>query len=266
MASAFPFSMAWEQTRESLSLHHPLILPVAAALLFLPQLLFARYGGDLDPGSVAGMEASRLGPALVLLLAAALGQVITQIYVSLIALGEGGPTLGATLARSVALAPKGLAISLLQSLALAPAIPLLTSPATAERLVGLPLLAAGFWLVLRLIYAIPILATRNRGVFAALQESFARTSGQVLRIGASIGLLLFGFLLLLVVIGSLMAILAQFAGVLGGDGAADGWGPARWLQTLVQTAIAVGLSVILAAFVAILFRQSRDQSRDQPRG
>lgn len=259
MASAFSFSEAWERTREILSRDAPLILPVGAALLFLPQLILARFGGELDPGSISLLDGSSLLLVLLLVLAAALGQVIAQLHVALLTLGLGGPTLGATLVTAISLAPKGLAISLLQSMALVPAILLLTGQAMGQRLGGLVLLGAGFWLLLRLIYALPILVADRSGVMASLQRSFELTAGQVLRVGAAIGLLLFGFLILLVVVGSLSAILAQLLGGLTNQGLDESWGVARWLATLVQTALSAGLSVILAAFITTMFAGTRSQ-------
>lgn len=262
LTSALTFSEAWARARDSLSAHHALFLPVAAALLFLPQLVLGRYGGQLDPGAVAGLEGDRLGLVLLMVMAAAIGQVVTQIHVSLVTLGAGGPTVGATLARSAGLAPRGLGISLLQSLAIAPAIPLLAGASMGERLGGLLLLGAGFWLVLRLIYAIPVLAATNCGVFEALKRSYELTSGKALRVAASIGLLLVGFLFLLLVVGSLTAIAAQLLDALSGGGEAEAWGLGRWMNLLVQTLLSAALSVILSVFVAILFRDAALQSRD----
>ncbi|WP_448579850.1 glycerophosphoryl diester phosphodiesterase membrane domain-containing protein [Thermaurantiacus sp.] len=259
MASAFSFSGAWERTRNSLSHNAPLILPVAAALLFLPQLILARFGGDLDPDSITQRDGASLVIVLLLVLAAALGQVIAQLHIAFLTLGLAGPTLGATLAAAIGLAPKGLAISLLQSMALVPALLLLSGEAMGQKLGGLLLLVAGFWLLLRLIYALPILVADRSGVMGSLQKSFDLTAGHVLRIGAAIGLLLFGFLILLVVIGSLSAILAHLVGGLTGESMREGWGVTRWLATLIETALAAGLSVILAAFVATMFAVTRDQ-------
>ncbi len=259
LASAFSFSEAWERTRESLSRDAPLILPVAAALLFLPQLILARFGGDLDPDSISRLDGTSLFLVLLLVIAAALGQVIAQLHVALLTLGLAGPTLGATLAAAISLAPKGLAISLLQSMSLVPAILLLSGETMGQKAGGLVLLGPSFWLLLRLIYALPILVADRSGVVGSLQRSFELTAGQVLRIAAAIGLLFFGFLILLVVIGSLSAIVAQLIGGLTGDPMGEGWGVARWIATLVQTALATGLSVILAAFVATMFAGTRGQ-------
>ncbi|MCS6985877.1 MAG: hypothetical protein NZM40_00275 [Sphingomonadaceae bacterium] len=232
----------------------PVLAPVAAAFLFLPQLLLARVGGlaatdrAAEPGSTILL--------LPLLAAAVVGQVVVQVFATLLSLGAARPTVGATLAASFALVPRGLMVSFVQSLPLLPPAVLLASGGTAGTIMGLPLLAIGLWVLVRLLPAFPVMAVEGAGVVEAVERSWRLTAGRTGGLAGSLALLLLGFLLLLLVTLAATGILASLVGALTGP-AREGWGLARWLEASVQCALSAALAVVLSVFVAMLYGRLR---------
>jgi hypothetical protein len=245
------FASVWNETRERFIGTLPLTAPVAAALLFLPQLLIFRYAPDPgpNPAQVALPPSVLLGFGVALVC-----QLLAQLFASLTVVGRRGQTVAEALALAARRAPAGLAASVGQSLALVPGLVFLLSGDPVARFAGLLLLVPGAIVALRLMLSLPAIAERGLGPIAALRRAWDLSTGQVLRIAGQTCLLLVGLLLVFLVVSGLGAALAAMGTLAGGEGA-SGWTLGRWLSALVTAAAGAGMTILFAQFVAVLYRR-----------
>ncbi len=242
------FAALWAETWGRFVASLPLMLPVAGALLFLPQLIVQRFA------MASGAPAQGLSPAVLLGLGVLLaGQLLAQLFASLTVVGRPGQTVGEALGLAARRAPAGLAASFLQSLALLPSLPLLASSDPGLRLLGLLLFLPGTFVALRLMLALPAIADRGDGPLAALERAWRLSSGRVGPILGQTSLVLLGLILVFLVASGLAAALAAI-GTLADGGPSDRWSVGRWLSALVTAATASGITVLFAQFVAVLYR------------
>lgn len=238
----------WAEARATVHAEREVLAAISGAFLLLPQLLLARYGGQFlpttDPGAVPDW------PVFLLLLLAVAGQVVGQLFASLLLLCPGPATGGSLLQRALALLPAGLVTSIAQSLCLVPAILLLLMPQMPVRLLGLVALVPGVYLFVRLNLSIAALASGTPGALAALSESFRATAGQVLALLGRLLPVLFGFLLLLMLAGVVATLLSL-------NSAPTEWGIGRWVGLMLSTIIGAAMTLVLALMLAIMWRALR---------
>lgn len=246
------FATLWNATRDTLRARLGEVAPIAAAFMFLPQLLLARMGGAI--ASEATPQAADALPLVVMMAVVIVSQMVAQLAITAMALGIGtGATVADILRASAARVVPGLVASLAQSLviglglALAVASPLL-------RPAGLVLmLGPGVYLFARLSVAMAALVAEGGGPTEACRRSLVLTHGAGFRILGWLLLLVFGLLvasLIVSLFGTALGAMLKLA--LGTP--ASGWGASEWVGALVSTAAGTAMSVVLVVFAAMLYR------------
>lgn len=232
------FGALWAATTRFVAGNLVLLLPVAAAFSFLPQLLLSYGMRDMPADAAAIPDGLRL--RFVLLLAIVMSSsVIGQLTVVQLVLGRSG-TLGEIIGRSLRLFLPGLAATLMQSLAIAFGMLLLILP--------------GLYLMGRLILTLSVVADRGLDPVAALRHSWALTEGQGFRILMMVLALFLAMLTLLILMGGIGAAIGVVGAVAGVPAAESGWSIGAWLFELSAAALSAVLGLYFAVFVAQLYR------------
>ncbi len=255
------FGLLWPDTVASVRRHAELLLPLAAAFLFLPQLLLARHVADRQPqeifvGDAFPGDAFALG---LLLLASTLGQLVMARIIAND--GTKGQTLGAELRAAAARLPAAMAAFLaLTVLLLIAALP----PAMLALLLGggnlavvVAVLVAGFWVFARVGIVLPLVATDEPDPMSAIASAWRLTRGRALRIAAMLVTLLAGFGLLLIGIAGIGAAVGVISTMATGP-SESGWSIGRWLFELVNAAASAAAGTFYIAFltrVALALKQ-----------
>ena len=233
------FGGLWAATTRFVASHGHLLLPVAAAFLFLPQLLFQFGMRDMPADATSIPEDMRWRFALLLAVVASLS-ILGQLTITQLALGRGERhDLRSLLGYSAAMFLPALAASLMQSIAVAIGLFLLILP--------------GLYLAARLILVVPALVDGARDPLEALRASWRLTQGNGLRILAMLGALVAAFLVIIVLmsgIGSAIGVVSAVAG----DQPATGWGLGRWLFELANSAVSAAAALYYMVFVTMLYR------------
>lgn len=249
------FGRLWPETVAAVRRHADLLWPIAAAFLFLPQLLLARHvagrtADQLFKGTAFASDMVALG---LLVIVSTFGQLAVARLVALD--GTQGRTLGAELSAAVVRLPAALAafmatLLLFSVAAFVPAaLAFLLGGGTSAAIAAV--LLAGLWLMARLAIVLPLLATGAPDPFAAIAEAWRLTRGRSLRIIGMLATLLLGFLLLVVGISGLGAAAGVISTLAVGP-AAEGWGIGRWLFELANAAASAAMGTFYMAFLAIL--------------
>jgi hypothetical protein len=249
------FGRLWPVTVAAVRRHTDLLWPLAAAFLFLPQLLLARHVADRKPDQLFVGEAFA-GDAVavgLLLLVTTLGQLVMARIVAHD--GTEGRTLGAELRTAVARLPAAMAVfaAMLVLFLIASFLPatLLTLMGGGTALAVAAVLVAGLWLWARLGIVLPLVATDHPEPVWAIGSAWRLTRGRALRILGMLAVLVLGFLLLAAGIGGIGAA-AGFVTTLATGKAADGWGVGRWLFELINAAASAAVGTFYIAFLTLL--------------
>lgn len=249
------FGRIWPETVARVRRHTDLLWPLAAAFLFLPQLLVARHVADRTPGQLFTGEAL-VGDAFaiaLLLLFSTFGQLVMARIVAHD--GTRGQTLGTELRVALSRLPVAIA-----SLFILVILFMFASflPAALAFLVGggnagaiLAVVLCGFWLAARLGIVLPLVATNQPEPVSAITTAWRLTRGRTLRIAAMLTTLLLGFLLLFIGIAGLGAAAGVISTMATGP-AVEGWGIGRWLYELINTAASAALGTFYIAFLTVL--------------
>ncbi len=227
-----------------------MMLPVAAAFLFLPQLLFSRHVGDALPAEL--FKGDRLPGDAFAVSALLLVSLVGQLAITFIAVrnGTAGLTLGEVLKRSLLLLLPALAASMMQGLAVGFGMLLFIVP--------------GLWLLSRLAVVMPLVATDVPDPVNALKASWGLTDGHALRILGMLAILIFGFILISLGVNGLGAAVGVISTVASGQPAA-GWGVGRWLFEALSAGASAAIGVVYLCFLATLCRslQALPQGADR---
>lgn len=234
----FNFATVWEGTLAHLRALVSVLVPLAAAFWFLPQLVFARLLGDSTPAEwFEGPGALR---SVVVLGIVLLASIIGQLSVSALALGSFGPaTVGETLKEASGRLPAALAASLIQGIAFGFGLVLLILP--------------GLYLLGRLWLVVPLIVAETRDPLDAVRRSWELTRGRGLQMMGFVAIMLTGVLLLTLAASGLASGVGALLSLALGT-PEQGWGLSRWLVELVNTAVSAGLALLLALFVAEVYR------------
>lgn len=228
------------------------IVPVSGALLVLPLLLLVRAMGLdlLEPKPDLGPP----GPAVgLLLLAVLLLSILGQLFVTALAIGQAGETVGSLLARLTRLLPQGVAIGFIQAVPVSLGLQAMASSQPVLAFAGASMVGVGVYLFARMMVALPVLVGEGGGVLAALQRSWELTSGRTLGLIVLLLALMVGFFVLAVLLVALAAPVAAIATLLLGD-PATGWGPAQWVNGLLLAALQTSLTVMVALVAGRAYR------------
>lgn len=242
------FAPIWADTLAIVRRHGELLWPLAAAFIFLPQLLIALAA----PEQAAGAK-PELGKAfLVLALAGAsiIATLLAQLATSFIAMNDGtsGLTLGQVLARSARLSLPALAVVLIQGIAIVMGFLLLILP--------------GFWVLARLSVAQPVVANGPHDPLEALKESWRLTDGHALRILGLLAILTLGILLIYFGIVAL-GVAAGAISTIAAGAPAEGWGLGRWAFEVISAATVAGMGVVSMCFYTSLLKALRRLPRSE---
>jgi len=233
------FGRLWPLTLAVVKRHAELLVPVALAFLFLPQLLFNWRVGDALPDELFGADrlAGDLGALAFLLLFSLIGQLV----ITFIAARDGtdGLTLAQVLKRSMLLLLPALAASMMQGLAVGFGLLLFILP--------------GLWLLSRLVLVMPLIATDVPDPVNALRTSWRLTEGHALKILGMLAILVLGFIMLSVGINGLGAAVGVISTVATGQ-PAEGWGLGRWLFESVAALASAFIGTIYLSFIATMHR------------
>ena len=236
------FGPIWADTLGLVRRHGDLLWPVAAAFLFLPQLLVAA----LSPEKSAG-QTPTLGASLLVLGVAGAGIVVTllgQVSMAFLAMNDGtaGLTLGQVLRRAAGLAMPALAVVLIQGIAIIAGLLFLILP--------------GFWILARLSVSLPVVATGPRDPLEALRESWRVTEGHALRILGCLCILTLGVLILYLGILAIgVAVGASSTIAVGAP--PEGWGLGRWAFEVISAAAVAVMGVVSMCFYSSLLKALR---------
>ncbi len=237
------FGAVWTATQESVRRTSELLVPVAAAFLFLPQLMLQLATGDTPPDQwFSGDRSAVIIAALLIVVGVSL---VGQLVLTHIALrgGTGAEhTLGGVIAQSGGLALPSLAANLIQGIMVAFGMLLLILP--------------GLWLLARFLLVVPIIVSGTRDPVEALKQSWSMTADNGFRILGMLLVLILGFLLISIAISGLGAAVGVIGAVASGE-AADGWGIGRWAFELLSAAVSAAISVYWVTFIAMLFKALR---------
>ncbi len=237
------FASLWEAAVASLRRDQALLVPVAAAFLFLPQLLLARWVGDLPVNQwFSGGNAAR---TLILFVPVVLASLVGQLSLTAILLGEGeGQTVSQAIGASAGRAAPALAANLIQALGFGFGLLLLILP--------------GFYVLGRLSLVIPLIVSQTRDPVDAIQRSWHLTRGRGLQVMAWFATLFLGFLLVSIAVNGLAAAFGVVSAIAEGGVAEEGrWGLGRWIFELMGGALSAGITLLLIAFTAELYRALR---------
>lgn len=234
------FGSLWAATTRFLAENGTLLLPLAAAFLFLPQLLLSFGMRDIPADATSIPEDMRFRFTLLLALVISFS-VIGQLTVAQMVLGSGH-SLGELLKKSLILFVPALAASLMQSIAIGFGLLLLLIP--------------GLYLIGRLVLVVPVIADGERDPVQALKRSWKLTQGE-------------GFRVLFMVLGLLLAMLVVVL-LMSGIGAAmgvvtavtvgqpdEGWGIGSWLFEMASSAVSALTGLCYMIFIAHLYRSLR---------
>lgn len=212
-------------------------MPVAAAFLFLPQLLFNWRVGDATPDQL--FAAGRAGGDILALLFLILMSLLGQLVAVRISIDDGtaGDTLGDLLRTAVRRLLPALAASLLQGMAVFAGLLLFILP--------------GIWLFARLCLATPLVATSQPDPIEALKRSWQLTDGQALKIIGMLGVLVLGLLLVTIGIAGLGAAVGVVSTIAAGQ-PEEGWGIGRWLFELLAAGASAAIGLVYICFLGRL--------------
>lgn len=229
------FGPLWRRTIAVIRRHGDLLWPLAAAMFFLPQLLFAMVEPDRSNGLDLDFAASV--PVVATLVAGLLVTVIGQVVVAFVAVQDGtaGLTFGQVIVRSGGLVVPAFAMLLLQGLATVAGILLLIVP--------------GLLLFARLAVALPLLATGPRDPLLALRASWRLTDGNTLRILVSLVTLLAGIFLFYAGVLSLGLLLGSPDALTASFGR---WSMGRWVLELLSAGAVAAIGLVSVAFYSSL--------------
>jgi hypothetical protein len=242
-------SRAWDETKEILARDGKLFVPVAGALVFLPQVLVGLLSGD-------GTEGRTLWGILTFL--AALIALVGQLAIVRLALSSGLsvgdairhgfsralPFLLAVLLMVIAIGLVGILVALLLSLAGIVAI----DPATGDAgprdvaIVGLILLIPLIYLAVRLLPLVAVASSEPVGPIALLKRSWALTRGHFGRLRGFILVFLIAAIVLLAAVGIVVGLVV---GLLFGD-------PTPLSVAALVLAIVVGIAQTTVTVVYIV--------------
>jgi hypothetical protein len=256
------FGRLWPETVACVRRHTDLLWPLAAAFLFLPQLLLARHVADRQPdeifvGDAFPGDAIALG---LLLLVSTLGQLVMARIVAND--GTGGRTLGAELRAAASRLPAAmaafLALTVLLLLAALPPAMLAVVLGGGNLAVVIAVLVAGFWVFARVGIVLPLLATDDPDPMSAIASAWRLTRGRALRIAVMLLTLLAGFGLLLIGIAGIGAAVGVISTIATGP-AETGWSIGRWLFELVNAAASAAAGTFYIAFLTRLAEALKQQ-------
>ncbi len=251
------FGRLWPETAAAVRRHADLLWPLAAAFLFLPQLLLARHVANRTPDQLFVGDAF-LGDAVALGLLL-LVSTVGQLAMARIVWNDGtsGQTLGTELRTAVTRLPAAMAaffalVVLFTVAAFLPAsLAFLLGGGNAAAIVAV--LVAGVWLLARLGIVIPLLATDHPEPISAIGAAWRLTKGRALRIIGMLAMLLTGFLFLLIGIGGIGAAAGVISTIATGP-VDSGWSLGRWLFELLNAAASAAAGTFYIAFLALLAR------------
>ncbi len=227
----------WRETIADSRALLPLVWPVAAAFVLLPNVLIDRFGPPL-PTSPMAMTPQHV---LILLVLPELIALVAQATVMRLALdrrrGGAQPSIGEALGIALRAWPLLVAVQALSALAIVPGILLLIVP--------------GLYVAGRLLPAVP-LALDGAGPIAAVERGWALSDGN--------GWRAIGFLLLLV--GWFFVVSAATGAIGAGLAALIGSAGARGVGALVASTldgvVAAAFAVVSAVATATVYRMLRE--------
>lgn len=241
------FGSVWAATLATVQRNADIMVPVAGAFLFLPQLALQLATGDTP---LDKWFAAEHAPVIVpVLLVVAIVSLIGQLVLTHITIRDGTGSersLGGVISQSATLVLPALAANLIQGIAVFFGFLLLVLP--------------GFWLLSRLLLVVPIIVSETRDPIDALKRSWQLTGDHGFRVLGMLLILLFGFLLLSLSISGLGAAIGVIGTVASGQ-PSEGWGIGRWLFEVVSAGLSAAISVYWVAFIATLYGVLRAQPR-----
>jgi len=233
------FGQLWPVTLGVVKRHVEVLVPVALAFLFLPQLVFNWHVGDTVSADL--FTAGRLPGDLAALAFLLLFSLIGQLVISFIAARDGtdGLTLGQVMKRSTLLLLPVLAASMMQGLAVGFGLILFIVP--------------GLWLLSRLVLVVPLIATDVHDPVNAVKTSWRMTDGHAVKILGMLAILVLGFIMVSLGINGLGAAIGVISTVATGQPEA-GWGLGRWLFESLAALASAFIGILYLSFIATLYR------------
>lgn len=242
------FGRLWPETLSALARHLDLLLPVAGAFLFLPQLLFAWHLGDVQPEQI--FKGGRLFGDLAAIALLATVSLIGQLVIAFVIFNDGTSdrTLGQVLKGAILLLLPGIAATLIQGMAVGFGLLFLVIP--------------GIWLLARLSVTIPLLATGSHDPIQALRRSWQLTDGHSLRILGMLGILFLGFMMITLGITGLGSAVGVLTTLAAGK-PPEGWGIGRWIFEALAAGASALFGMAYVAFLATLTRALQARQQEQ---
>lgn len=247
--SSLSIGRAWDEAKAALSANRKLIVPVALGLVLLPAVIVSMIEPRVAPG-----EQPPPGAWMLVALAMVIVMLVGELAIVLLVNGWRG-SVGEAIGKAARRTPT----FILAALSLAVPVVLIFSVLLALSGVGtsapgqidwtnfggmgwlvlLGCVLVLFFIAIRLLPLIAVVACEQTGPFAALKRSFALTSGHFWRLLGFLLLLMVAFLIVAVTVG---AVVGGLVTLLLGQ-------PDAWSLSLLLIALAGGL--VQAGFVMV---------------
>ena len=240
---------AWDEAKAALRAHRRLIIPVALGLILLPAVIASMVEPQVAPG-----EQPPPGMWMLVVLAMIIVMFVGQISMVLLVNGWRG-SVGEAIGQAARRAPTLILAALMLGIVVILIFSAILAVGTGGTLENGQLdlstissvgwvvlclaLAALFYLFIRLIMLIPVVASESLGPIASIRRVFAMTSGQFWRLLGFILMLMLGFLIVALTVGAVVGVLVKL--LLGS--------PEPWSIALLVMALAGGL--VQAGFVTV---------------
>lgn len=247
--SSLSIGKAWDEAKAALQAHRKLIVPIVLGMILLPAVIASMVEPQVSPG-----EQPPPGPWMLVVLAMIVVMLIGQIAMVLLVNGWRG-SVGEAIGHAARRAPTLILAALMIGVAVILTFSLILAVSMGGSIqsgqfdwnsisgVGLLLLSLAFitliWVAVRLLPMVAVVASETGGPIASLQRAFKLTAGQFWRLLGFVLMLVLGFTVLALTIGTVVGGIAML--VFGR--------PEPWSISLLLVALAGGL--VQAAFVMV---------------
>ena len=258
--SSLSIGKAWDEAKSALQANRKLIVPVARGLILLPAVVVSM----VEPRVPAG-EQPPPGAWMLVALAMVIVMIVGQLAIVLMVNGWQG-SVGEAIGKASRRTPTFILSALTY---LVPVIILFsvllalsgigtsatgqvdwTNLGSAGWLVTLLFLLFFFFVSIRLLPLLPVVASEGIGPLASLKRSYVMTAGHFWRLFGFVAILMVAFLILALTVGAVIGALVRLT-----VGEPDPWSLSLLLIALAGGLVQAGFVMVYAAMVARIYAQ-----------
>jgi hypothetical protein len=251
---------AWDEAKAALQAHRRLIVPVALGMILLPAVIASM----VEPQVPAG-EQPPAGPWMLIVLAMIIIMFIGQVAIVLLVngwRGSVGEAIGQAARRTPSLILAALIIGLAVILIFSAILAAGTGGAIESGKFDVASITSAGWLLLcvaaaallycsvRLLPMVAVAASERRGPIGLIGRAFSLTSGHFWRLLGFILMLMVGFLILAVTLGTVVGGVVMLV-----FGKPEPWSVALVLMALAGGLVQAGFVMVYTAMLARIYAQ-----------